>query len=73
MPEMSGFELIDEITDLNLKQNPSIVVATGGISTEHSPESLKKYDQYIESYLNKPYEEDVLKEILTQNIESKAS
>jgi len=65
MPEMTGLELLDEITnDAGLKQIPLIIISTEGSATRIT--ELKK--KGIRGYIRKPFTPEKIRDIIIQTL-----
>lgn len=61
MPVMDGFAVLEHLKDRNIMSKIPFVMITG----EYSPELEKKgYEYGIVSYLKKPYQSDVVKQVV---------
>ena len=65
MPEMSGFEVLDRLKGKNITGKIPVIMVTG----EDSPELEKKgYEYGIVSYIKKPYQPEVIKQVVSNAV-----
>lgn len=65
MPVMSGFEVLDRLKGKNITGKIPVIMVTG----ENSPELEKKgYEYGIVSYIKKPYQPEVVKQVVSNAV-----